>query len=79
MRPRTDRQKDRQNDRQTDRPTDRQTDRQTESRQRADGLLTQLASCNADGVKIDGCGHQRNQTLYAQLMAESGKNYTIEK
>jgi hypothetical protein len=31
-----------------------------------------------DGTKIDGCGRQRNQTLYAQLMQESGKNYTIE-
>ena len=31
-----------------------------------------------DGAKIDGCGRQRNQTLYAQLMKQSGKNYTIE-
>ena len=30
------------------------------------------------GVKIDGCGKQRNQTLYAELMRESGTNYTIE-
>ena len=29
-------------------------------------------------MKIDGCGKQRNQTLYAELMWESGKNYTIE-
>jgi hypothetical protein len=26
----------------------------------------------------DGCGAQRNMTLYAELMRESGKNYSIE-
>ena len=29
-------------------------------------------------MKIDGCGAQRNNTKYAELMRESGKNYTIE-
>lgn len=31
------------------------------------------------GVKIDGCGAQRNNTLYAELMRKTSKNYTIEK
>eukprot|EP01052_Picozoa_sp_SAG31_P048099 SAG31_NODE_9912_length_1211_cov_1.392086_1_plen_143_part_01 len=31
-----------------------------------------------DGVKIDGCGAQKNNTLYAELMRKSGRNYTIE-
>ena len=31
-----------------------------------------------DGVKIDGCGAQRNQTYYAELMRSTGRNYTIE-
>lgn len=30
------------------------------------------------GVKIDGCGDQRNNTLYAELMNKTGKAYTIE-
>ena len=43
-----------------------------------EGDIADLHKFDFDGVKIDGCGHQRNQTFYAQLMAESGKNYTIE-
>ena len=31
-----------------------------------------------DGVKLDGCGAQRNMTLYAQLMKATGKSYLIE-
>ena len=42
------------------------------------GDITDLHKFGFDGVKIDGCGRQRNQTLYAQLMKQSGKNYTIE-
>ena len=42
------------------------------------GDIKDLHSFGFDGVKIDGCGKQRNQTLYAQLMKDSGKNYTIE-
>jgi alpha-galactosidase len=43
-----------------------------------EGDIKSLRAFDFDGVKIDGCGHQRNQTLYAELMAASGKNYTIE-
>ena len=42
------------------------------------GDIKDLHDFNFDGVKIDGCGAQRNQTLYAQLMRDSGKSYTIE-
>ena len=42
------------------------------------GDIASLHDFDFDGVKIDGCGRQRNQTLYAQLMKESGKSYTIE-
>ena len=31
-----------------------------------------------DAVKLDGCGAQRNMTRYAELMVETGKNYSIE-
>ena len=43
-----------------------------------EGDIRKLHAFDFDGVKIDGCGHQRNQTLYAALMKQSGKNYTIE-
>lgn len=43
-----------------------------------EGDIRSLHGFGFDGVKIDGCGAQRNQTLYAQLMKESGRNYTIE-
>ncbi len=42
------------------------------------GDVRSLHAFGFDGVKIDGCGAQKNQTLYAQLMRESGRNYTIE-
>jgi alpha-galactosidase len=42
------------------------------------GDITDLRAFGFDGVKIDGCGKQRNMTLYAQLMKETGQNYTIE-
>lgn len=42
------------------------------------GDITDLHKFDFDGVKIDRCGRQLNMTLYAKLMAESGKNYTIE-
>ena len=42
------------------------------------GDIQSLHSYDFDGVKIDGCGAQRNMTLYAELMAKSGKSYTIE-
>lgn len=43
-----------------------------------EGDIASLHAFNFDGVKIDGCGAQRNNTLYAELMKESGRNYTIE-
>ena len=43
-----------------------------------EGDIRSLHGFGFDGVKIDGCGRQRNQTLYADLMRRSGKNYTIE-
>jgi len=42
------------------------------------GDITSTHKFNFDGVKIDGCGKQLNMTLYAALMRDSGKNYTIE-
>jgi len=50
----------------------------TELLQNYEGDIKDLHAFGFDGVKIDGCGHQRNQTLYAALMRASGKNYTIE-
>ena len=43
-----------------------------------EGDVRSLHAFDFDGVKIDGCGRQRNQTLYADLMRKSGRNYTIE-
>ena len=50
----------------------------TEKEINYEGDVRSLHGFDFDGVKIDGCGRQRNQTLYAALMQESGKNYTIE-
>jgi len=46
--------------------------------QNYEGDVKQLHALGFDGVKLDGCGAQRNMTLYAQLMKETGKNYLIE-
>jgi len=43
-----------------------------------EGDIADLHKFKFDGVKIDGCGRQRNQTFYAELMAHTGKAYTIE-
>ena len=43
------------------------------------GDIHSLHSFGFDAVKIDDCGDQRNLTLYAELMKQSGGNYTIEK
>jgi len=43
-----------------------------------EGDIRSLAAFGFDGVKIDGCGAQRNQTLYAELMQETGSTFTIE-
>ena len=42
------------------------------------GDIHSLHSFGFDAVKIDDCGDQRNLTLYAELMKQSGGNYTIE-
>jgi hypothetical protein len=42
------------------------------------GDIHSLHDFNFDGVKIDRCGKQLNETYYAELMRASGKNYTIE-
>jgi alpha-galactosidase len=44
-----------------------------EKRINYEGDIKDLHDFDFDGVKIDGCGKQRNQTLYAELMRESGK------
>ena len=43
-----------------------------------EGDVRSLAAFGFDDVKIDGCGAQRNMTLYAELMRETGKTFTIE-
>ena len=43
-----------------------------------EGDVKLLHDFEFDAVKLDGCGAQRNMTLYAELMKESGKNYSIE-
>ena len=43
-----------------------------------EGDVRSLAAFGFDDVKIDGCGAQRNMTLYAELMRETGKAFTIE-
>lgn len=43
-----------------------------------EGDIKSLDAFGFDNVKIDGCGAQRNQTLYAQLMQQTGDGFTIE-
>ena len=43
-----------------------------------EGDVRSLHGFGFDGVKIDGCGAQKNNTKYAALMRASGKNYTVE-
>jgi hypothetical protein len=43
-----------------------------------EGDVRQLHALDFDGVKLDGCGAQRNMTLYASLMKATGKSYLIE-
>jgi hypothetical protein len=42
------------------------------------GDIKLLYDYGFDGVKMDDCGHQRNMTLYAQLMQAEGRSVTIE-
>jgi len=42
------------------------------------GDVEVLNKMGFDGVKLDGCGAQRNMTLYAELMKDTGKSYAIE-
>jgi hypothetical protein len=46
--------------------------------QNYEGDVRRLNELGFDGVKLDGCGAQRNMTLYAQLMKATGKSYLIE-
>ena len=43
-----------------------------------EGDVKMLHDFGFDAVKLDRCGQQLNMTLYAKLMKESGKNYSIE-
>lgn len=40
--------------------------------------MLSLHSFGFDELKLDGCGAQLNMTRYAELMKNSGKNYTVE-
>ena len=42
------------------------------------GDVAFLKAMDFDGVKLDGCGAQRNLTKYAHLMKVQGRNYSIE-
>lgn len=46
--------------------------------QNYEGDVRKLHDFGFDGVKLDGCGAQRNMTLYAELMKATGKAYLIE-
>ena len=46
--------------------------------QNYEGDVRRLHELGFDGVKLDGCGAQRNMTLYAQLMKATGRAYSIE-
>merc|ERR1719469_1547918 len=43
-----------------------------------EGDIQDLHDFGFDNVKIDRCGRQLNNSLYADLMRQSGRNYTIE-
>lgn len=43
-----------------------------------EGDIQNLHDFGFDAVKIDRCGKQLNETLYADLMRKSGRNYSIE-
>ena len=45
----------------------------TEIRRNYQGDIRTLHALGFDGVKLDGCGAQRNLTFYAELMKASGK------
>jgi alpha-galactosidase len=42
------------------------------------GDVRNLAKLGFDSVKLDGCGHQKNMTLYATLMNNTGKTFETE-
>jgi len=46
--------------------------------QNYEGDVRVLHAMGFDGVKLDGCGAQRNMTLYAELMKATGKAFLIE-
>jgi hypothetical protein len=41
-------------------------------------LVLPFMNTTADAVKYDGCGQQRNNTRYAELMKAAGKNFSVE-
>lgn len=41
------------------------------------GDIRQLHTLGFDAVKFDGCGKQRNNSRYAELMKATGKNYSM--
>jgi hypothetical protein len=43
-----------------------------------EGDVRQLAALGFDSVKLDGCGHQKNMSLYATLMNQTGKTFETE-
>ena len=43
-----------------------------------EGDVRMLHALGFDGVKLDGCGAQRNMTKYAELMAATGRSFLIE-
>ena len=43
-----------------------------------EGDVRNLASLGFDAVKLDGCGHKKNMSLYASLMKATGKSFEIE-
>eukprot|EP00937_MAST-01D_sp_MAST-1D-sp2_P005381 g5381.t1 len=43
-----------------------------------EGDVRNLHDFGFDAVKLDGCGRQRNLTLYAELQKASGRSYAIE-
>ena len=43
-----------------------------------EGDIKMLHQFGFDAVKLDGCGAQKNMTLYAELMAATGQSYAIE-
>jgi hypothetical protein len=50
----------------------------TELKINYEGDVRALVSGSFDSVKLDGCGQQKNMSLYASLMNATGKTFEIE-